>query len=166
MISEGATEGSHLHREGEGSDADAEELINSLQERFKEAMDDDFNTALAIAAIFDTVRGINGWINGTDFRVNAAAMDMLRSARESLSECGAILGVLKEAPSAFIADLQSKRSKEFKIDDAEVEDLVDERWDARLAKDWKRSDEIRDQLAAMGVVLKDSAEGTTWELKG
>jgi len=150
-------------REGEGPDAEAEEMINSLDERFRMAMDDDFNTAAAIASFFDTVRAINGWINSASFVRNEKAVDIVRTAIEALVECGSVLGVLQVGPSEFLESLQAKRAARCKVDTSEIESLVNQRWDARLAKDWKRSDEIRDRLADMGVVLKDSAEGTSWE---
>lgn len=164
------SEGAHLsqagEREGEGSDADAEELINSLAERFEEAMDDDFNSALAIAAIFDTVRAINRWINAPGFIGTKAALSVLGKGKETLLEVGDVLGILKSDPAGFIKSLQQSRRSDKKIDAAEVESLIAERWEARSAKDWAKSDEIRDELSAMGVVIKDSKEGTTWELKG
>jgi cysteinyl-tRNA synthetase len=126
-------------------------------------MDDDFNTALAIASFFDTVRAINGWINSASFVRNEKTFEILTKARESLVECGAALGVLQVEPAGFLQTLQQKRAGGSKVDTSEIEALVDERWDARVAKDWKRSDEIRDRLADMGVVLKDGAEGTSWE---
>ncbi|MBE9535787.1 MAG: cysteine--tRNA ligase [Proteobacteria bacterium] len=150
-------------REGEGPDAEAEEMVNSLEERFRSAMDDDFNTALATASFFDTVRAINGWINSASFVRNEKTLDIIRTAREALVECASVLGVLQVEPAGFLEALQAKRAGGCKVDTNEIESLVDQRWDARIAKDWKRSDEIRDKLADMGVVLKDSAEGTSWE---
>lgn len=150
-------------REGEGADAEAEEMINSLDERFRSAMDDDFNTALATATFFDTVRAINGWINSDSFLLNGKTIDIVRSAREVLVECASVLGVLQVQPSEFLKALQAKRSGVCKVDRSEIEVLVGERLEARLAKDWKRSDEIRDKLTAMGVSLKDGSQGTSWE---
>ena len=147
-------------------DNHAEELINSLDERFIDAMDDDFNSALAIAAIFDTIRSINRWINAPGFIGDKAAIAALGKAKENLLGAGEVLGILKSDPARFIESLQQSRKKDQKIDTAEVEALVDERWKARSAKDWAKSDEIRDQLSLMGVVIKDSKDGTTWELKG
>lgn len=166
VLSQGADISHTGQREGEGADADAEELINSLAKRFEEAMDDDFNSALAIAAIFDTVRSINRWINAPGFVRTKAAIAVLGKAKEILLEVGDVLGILKSDPASFIESLQESRRSDKKVDSAEVEALIAERWEARSAKDWAKSDEIRDQLSAMGVVIKDSKDGTTWELKG
>ena len=147
-------------------DNHAEELINSLAERFEEAMDDDFNSALAIAAIFDTVRSINRWINAPGFIGSKAAVAVLAKAKETLLDVGEVLGILKSDPARFMESLQDSRKKDQKIDTAKVEALIAERWGARSDKDWAKSDEIRDQLSSMGVVIKDSKDGTTWEIKG
>ena len=163
LISNGADAGNSAQTEER--DADTEELINSLGERFEEAMDDDFNSALAIAAIFDTVRSINRWINAPGFIGGKAAITVLSKAKETLLDVGEVLGILKSEPACFIESLQQSRKKDQKIDTAKVEALITERWEARSAKDWAKSDEIRDQLSSMGVVIKDGKDGTTWEIK-
>lgn len=152
-------------REGEGAEAEAEDKINTHTERLCAAMDDDFNTALATAAIFDTVRAINGWINSQDFVRSVTTMEIIKSARDTLVGTGYLLGILQKDARTFIDGLQQKRMKEHKLDPDEVDSLIAERWRARLNKDWKRSDEIRAQLSAMGVILKDGAERTSWEIK-
>ena len=70
------------------------------------------------------------------------------------------LGLLRENLALWSARKQDLR----KIDAGQVESLIASRSEARKAKDWAASDRIRDELAAMGVVLKDSKEGTTWEV--
>ena len=165
VLSEGAEDVLSGHREGEGVDAEAEDMINSHSERFCEAMDDDFNSALAIAAMFDTVRAINRWINASDFMRSPAALEILSQAKDALVETGNVLGMLEVEPVKFHDVLQVKRKKDHQLDAREVDTMVAERWQARLDKNWKRSDEIRDRLASMGVILKDGAESTSWEVK-
>ncbi len=166
IVKEGADSSQGGHREGEGEDAEAEELINTLYDRFREAMNDDFNTALAIASIFETVRAINRWINSPLFLKSRTAIKILVKARSSLTETGNVLGVLVSDPSVFLSVLQKKRSDKHHVNESLIEELVAERWAARNNKEWGKSDQIRDRLAEMGVTLKDSSDGTTWELKG
>ncbi|MDH3972983.1 MAG: cysteine--tRNA ligase [Deltaproteobacteria bacterium] len=152
-------------REGDDYDGEAEELIHSLVERFTEAMDDDFNSAAAIAAIFDTVRAINRWINSHDFRRTAKAVEILEEGKRRFETLGEVMGILGHEPEQFFKKIRQKRSEGQKIDEEEVKVLVTERIRAREAKNWQKSDEIRDKLQRMGVILKDGPEGTSWEIK-
>lgn len=152
-------------REGEGVDGEAENLINSHEERFSLAMDDDFNTALAIASIFDTIRAINRWVNDSDFVENSTSIDILAAAKATIINTGNVLGLMEKEAHLFLDELQERRAEEHDIDSKKVEKLVAERWQARIDKDWKRSDEIRDSLDSMGVMIKDGSNGTIWEVK-
>ena len=117
---------------------------DSTKQSFTDAMDDDFNTPLAIAALHELVKGIN------TARDNNANDEQLRSAQAVLRELTDVLGLR----------LQEKQGSSEQ--DAEVEALIVERTEARQQKNWARSDEIRDQLKEMGVVIEDSKDGTTW----
>ena len=119
--------------------------------RFKEAMDDDFNTPEAYSALFDLVREINR-LRDTDLQAAAGL-----AAR--LKELAGVLGVLQLEPEAFL-----QAGAAGKVDAAEVEALIAARLQARAEKNWAESDRIRDQLSAMGVVLEDGKGGTTWRL--
>ncbi len=110
--------------------------------QFEEAMDDDFNTADAITAIFDLVRFIN---TNTDENSSASFLKALKDQLVMLSDiCGLI--VEKEEESL----------------DAQVEELIAKRQKARKNKDFAAADAIRDQLLQMGIVLEDTREGVKW----
>ncbi|PSV17863.1 cysteine--tRNA ligase [Photobacterium kishitanii] len=119
--------------------------------RFKEAMDDDFNTPEAYSALFDMAREINRL--KTDDVVAASVL----GAR--MRELADILGLLSQEPEVF---LQGGAGED---DVAEIEALIQQRLDARAAKDWAAADDARDKLLAMGIVLEDGAQGTTWRRK-
>ncbi len=119
--------------------------------RFGEAMDDDFNTPEACAVLFEMAREVNR-LRETDLPAAAAL-----AAR--LKVLAGVLGVLQMEPDAF---LQAGAAS--KVDAAEVDALIAARLQARAEKNWAESDRIRDQLAAMGVVLEDGKGGTTWRL--
>ena len=125
-----------------GGEETAPELAGRLAPPFDEAHADDLNTARALGVLFDWVRDVNvslerGELTGADARASAAA----------LRGVDAVLGVLPPA----------------EILPAEVEALIEERLDARKRKDFARSDAIRADLAAQGIVLEDTPAGTRWK---
>ncbi|NJD91955.1 MAG: cysteine--tRNA ligase [Geobacter sp.] len=150
-----------------GHDADAraelQEKTEALQGHFCAAMDDDFNTALAIAHVFDLVRAINRVVAAKN--VDAQVVSLLEKAGEEIAVIAKVLGVLDSVPAEFLSRMKARKSSDLAIDAAEIDRLVAERTAARKARDFKKSDEIRDQLHAMGIELLDSAAGTEWRVK-
>lgn len=116
--------------------------------QFKEAMDDDFNTPNAISVLFEMAREINKLKGEDKTKANQLA------AR--LRELGDILGLLQQDPENF---LQAGANDD---EVAKIEALIKQRNEARAAKNWAAADEARNQLNAMGIVLEDGANGTTW----
>jgi cysteinyl-tRNA synthetase len=123
-------------------------------------MDDDFNTAQALGFVFDLVRTVNRVL-----AEGGADVALLAQARDSIRQVGAVLGIVTSEPDAFIARLKSRKAAELPISPDEIERLIQERLAARKARDFVRADEIRDLLAAQGIMLLDSAQGTTWNVK-
>ncbi|HIF9133667.1 TPA: cysteine--tRNA ligase [Photobacterium damselae] len=119
--------------------------------RFKEAMDDDFNTPEAYSVLFDMAREINRL--KTD---DMAAASVLGARMRELAD---VLGLLGQEPEAF---LQSGANDD---DVAEIEALIQQRLDARATKDWAAADQARDKLTEMGIILEDGPQGTTWRRK-
>jgi cysteinyl-tRNA synthetase len=107
---------------------------------FKTAMDDDFNTPGAIAVLFDLAAAVN--------RGQKADAPLLKAL-------GGVLGILQQAPRDY---LQGGAG----LDEAAIRRLIDDRAAAKKERDFARADRIRDELAALGVELKDSPQGTTW----
>jgi cysteinyl-tRNA synthetase len=113
--------------------------------RFIEAMDDDFNTALGMAALFDLAKEINTSVKpGASKALAEGALNLLR-------ELAGVLGILEKEAEADL--------------DAEIQALVDARQAARKAKNWAEADRIRDQLASMGILLEDTPQGVRWKRK-
>lgn len=116
--------------------------------KFKEYMDDDFNTPGAISVLFDLVKQIN--------KADDETASVLAGRLKQLSS---VLGILEQDPATFLMSGANN-------DDAqEIEALIKERNEARLAKDWARADAARDKLKAMNVELEDGPNGTTWHRK-
>ena len=119
-----------------------EEKLNSFRKEFTDAMDDDLNTADAIAAIFDIVYMANTEINAESSKQAA------EKTLELIRELGGILGLfIKETKQSI---------------DAEIEELIADRNKARAEKNWAKADEIRDKLKEMNIVLKDTPNGVQW----
>lgn len=122
---------------------------NSFVVDFCQAMDDDFNTPQALAVLFELAK-----------QLNVAKQKQESNAGElaaTLKSLGGLLGLLQLAPASF---LQGGAG-----DDEEaviIEALIKQRNDARASKDWAAADDARDKLAAMKIILEDSATGTTW----
>jgi cysteinyl-tRNA synthetase len=138
--------------------------VLSFQSRFKEAMDDDFNTALALGNIFELVRCVNRVIaeNGTR---SGIGRDLFAEVRDKLREVGNVLGVFISEPAAYLARIKARKMAGVELDPDEIERLITERAAARRAKDFRKSDEIRDYLLARNIQLLDGPQGTTWKVK-
>jgi len=123
-------------------------LDNSYVVQFKQAMDDDFNTALALPVLFELAREIN-----KEKELNPAKASELAAV---LVKLGEVLGILQGDAESF---LQAGGSDD---DVAEIEALIEKRNQARLNKDWAAADEARTALTAKGIVVEDKNGVTTW----
>lgn len=124
-------------------DAELINQLNSRREQFIAAMDDDLNTADGVAAVFELVKDIN-----TKILDKAVSKNVCETAAEVFDELCGVLGIL-----------YNRKSNDL---DAEVEALIAKRQEARANKDWAAADKIRDDLKAMGIILKDTPQGVTW----
>jgi cysteinyl-tRNA synthetase len=125
----------------------------SYQARFNDAMDDDFNTAEALAVLFELAREINR------LRDKGESDEAARLGA-SLRQLGDILGLLQDDPDSFLKG--SERDATAGLSAAEIENLIAQRNAARQAKNWAEADRVRNLLAEQGIVLEDTAGGTTW----
>ena len=119
------------------------EEAKKFQENFDEAMDDDFNTADAIAAVFDLVKFAN---TNAGEGSSKAFVEALKKMIQDLCD---ILGLITEKKAELL--------------DADIENLIQERQDARKAKNFARADEIRNELLEKGIILEDTREGVKWK---
>ena len=131
--------------EGEktAKELELEPEIQGYVKKYEESMEDDFNTADAIAAIFELVKFANTQADGTSTK------GFVQELLDTIVHLSDILGLLV--------------NKEADVLDEDVEKLIEERQIARKEKNFKRADEIRDQLADMGIILKDTREGVQWK---
>ena len=118
------------------------EFIEKAKTDFIIAMDDDLNTADALAAIFTLVRDINTAI------ANGAGKDTLNACAQMFDELTGVLGLVYNRKTEAL--------------DSEIEQLIAKRTEARKNRDFKTADEIRDKLKEMGIILEDTPQGVKW----
>lgn len=138
----------HLLENSEEKDLTAEEAAaleeaKSFVKKFEDAMDDDFNTADAIAAVFELVKFMNTHTSAENSK------GYLETLKKELTELTDILGITVE--------------KEEELLDSDIENLIEERQAARKAKNFARADEIRQELLEKGIILEDTREGVKWK---
>ena len=126
---------------------------SGFRERFADAMDDDFNTPVAISVLFDLAREIN---RRRETGVEAGDLAGL------LIELGGVLGILQSNPEQY---LQSGAQATSGLSAEKIDALIKARNAARAQRQWREADRIRDELAVNGVVIEDAASGTTWRRK-
>ena len=136
-----------------------------LETRFREAMDDDFNTALAIAHLFDGVRTMNRLVATKKFAKKAELVAQVRDLHATILRLGEVLGLFRSEPTAWLKKVRFSGLIKLNITQEEIEGLIKQRLQARKEKEFTRSDEIRDELDARGILLLDTRAGTTWRLK-
>lgn len=125
------------------SDNDIYKQLVALKDKFEAAMEDDFNTADAISAIFEMVKLANSSLTAD------SPLSLINGCKELITSLCDILGV--------------ECKKEETLLDEDIEKLIAERQEARKNRDFARSDEIRDELAAKGILLEDTREGVRWK---
>lgn len=119
-------------------------LQNEFTQRFHEAMQDDFNTPVALAVLFDLAREINKSQN-----IKLAA---------TLKYLGNLLGILEQEPEVFL----KQRATNISISESEIDNLIQQRDQARKEKKWTLADQIRDELLQKNIIIEDNAEKTRW----
>ena len=129
--------------EGDGDLEKIKSILSPRQTQFDEAMEDDLNTADAIAAVFELVRDIN--INVIENNASKAAVEYAAELFDALT---GVLGLVYNRKNESLDD--------------EIEKLIAERNEARKNKDWATADRIRDDLKAQGIVLEDTSQGVKW----
>jgi cysteinyl-tRNA synthetase len=146
-------------RDAQGEQADPEWVakLDDYRSQFEEAMDDDFNTPRAIAALFDLSREVNSLLNSgqpTSRPTLEAIQGLFKAAG------GDVLGLVFDQPLQMGGPAQQDLS----VVDGLVRILIELRQEARQARDWARADAIRDRLTEVGILLEDGPEGTRFRL--
>lgn len=141
-----------------------EEIDKNLDD-FYEAMDDDFNTARALAGLSNLLRLSNEFIS----KKGQIQKDVLRSTliylREKIMTMAGVLGIMDKEPQKALKDITLMKAKRFGINIEEVQRLIEERAAARKEKNFAKADEIRERLLKEGIALMDTPQGTVWRIE-
>ena len=127
------------------------------------ALDDDFNTAKAMASVFELVRAVNRF--GNHKKAKKRGGPVVAGALRALALVSETLGVLTMSVDDFQEEVKAKRCASNGICRESVEARIAERTEARANKDWARSDALRDELDADGIILMDGTDTTTWRMR-
>ncbi len=149
---------------GEGSlnaEKKFEEAEGHFKERFEEAMDDDFNTALAVGNIFEFIKDVNKYLDRKPS--GQKARELLQKAKELLSAVGKVLNIFSRTPEEWYRALMT--TKKIGLSIQEILERIKERQDARQEKDWDMADRIRKELEEKGIILEDKEGRTDWKVK-
>ncbi len=136
-----------------------------LWEEFTRAMNDDFNSARALAAVFEAVKKGNKCLDEANDAPSNEDKRLLNMMHSDIKAISNILGIFMMRPAAYFAAKKEKGMADKDIDPAMVENLIAQRAAARKEKNFARADDIRDQLQAMNIVLEDGPEGTVWRFE-
>jgi cysteinyl-tRNA synthetase len=135
-----------MDADGKGCGEKIGAVMNDVQRRFEEAMDDDLNISIALAALFDFVREVNKLLDD-----NMLSKEEAEEVYEVMMKIDKVLGVIGEI------ERKERLPKE-------AEELIHRREEARKAKDWETADKIRKQLRSMGIIIEDTSQGVKWKI--
>ncbi|MEA1923794.1 MAG: cysteine--tRNA ligase [Pseudomonadota bacterium] len=144
----------------EAGTSSLDDKVEAWRQEFITAMDDDFNSAAAVAVLFEVSKDINRRLDAGETAIDSQAAAQVA---EFMREIGEPLGLLQEVPRDFLQRTTGKTDDQLAA--AEIENLIAARATARKERNWAEADRVRDILDENGIILKDSAEGTKWQRK-
>lgn len=140
-----------------------QKAVQEADDKIAEALDDDFNTAEVMARIFEVVRQFNNLCRGpgkmTPEKIAASEVFL-----HWVKNKGSVMALFQEPPAEYLIRLDDMLLERKQLDRKQIDAKVTARTQARQNKDYKTSDQIRDELVGMGIQLRDTAEGTEWEV--
>jgi cysteinyl-tRNA synthetase len=155
--------------QGKGGNAvvldESRQTIQSFKSRFEEAMDDDFNTAQALGYFYDLQRHLNILLEILKDHPTEEIISLLKLALDHFTRLGWIFGLFQADPETYLEEQKKEGLKKVNLSEEEILRLIEERNISRKEKNWKRADEIRNDLLSKGIILEDTPSGTIWRLK-
>ena len=144
--------------------ADVAREWDDLGPSVSHALDDDLNSAQAFGHIFTQVRLVNRLLEDKSLRAGDGAKALFDDFLARAADWNARLGLFGQDPAAFLTAMRDQKARRRQLDTAQVETLMEQRAEARRNKDFARSDALRDELAALGVLVRDTPQGQQWDL--
>lgn len=143
-----------------------DEIPNSIISKFIEAMDDDFNTAVAIANLHTIFKYANNIMKSAKKDNKNIVANTLKKILEDINEVySGVLGLFEQQPEEFISNMKQKYLKKLKIDVNYIKSEIEKRAIAKKEKNFETADSIRAKLEKDGIILNDTKDGTTWDFK-
>lgn len=143
-----------------------DEIPNSIISKFIEAMDDDFNTAVAIANLHTIFKYANNIMKSAKKDNKNIVANTLKKILEDINEVySGVLGLFEQRPEEFISNMKQKYLKKLKIDVNYIKSEIEKRAIAKKEKNFETADSIRAKLEKDGIILNDTKDGTTWDFK-
>jgi cysteinyl-tRNA synthetase len=140
-----------------------QKTLDQAKAQAEAALDDDFNTALAMGSYFEVVRAFNAIVR-TPGKVTPQKAAVARAFLEWTQWLGGLMSLYAEPPAEFLRFLDDMLLKKNGVSRADVDKLVADRTGARAAKDFAKADELRGKLQEMGIMVQDTAQGSEWEV--
>ena len=141
------------------------ETLKTIVPKFIEVMDDDFNSALAISNLHIVFRDINNIMKTANKANKQIVANTLAKALEDIKSVYKILGFFEQEPDEFISNMKEKYLGKLNISVNEIENKIAKRAEAKKNKDYETADAIRAELDKKGILLNDTKDGTTWDIK-
>ena len=142
----------------------ANEVADGIEAKFREAMDDDFNTPVAVAELFADFKYVNNLLKDNKVPADEKAY-ILNKIKSEIVKLYNIMGLFKEDVQGLIDDLKNKYINKLGLDVAEIERKIEERATAKLEKNYELADRLRNELDQNGIILNDSKDGTNWDIR-
>jgi cysteinyl-tRNA synthetase len=137
------------------------QLLSAFREKFEEAMDDDFNTALAFGHIYELIRECNRFLDGKPSGQESG--ELMQKTKKLLTEAGTVLNIFNRTPLAWYRSLMD--IKQIGLSEENIHEQIRNRQEARNRKDWQNADVIRRELEEKGIILEDKKSRTDWKIK-
>jgi cysteinyl-tRNA synthetase len=139
-------------------------IVENIQKSFNNSMDDDFNTTTAISDLFSICKYINSLIINRKFAKEDISIT-LSQIKDKLVQVFSVIGLLKENPQEFVDELRNKHLKILGISSEDIEEIILQRANTKADKNYEVADKLRNNLLDQGIILNDSKDGTSWDIK-
>ena len=141
------------------------DIVDTIKEKFIEAMDDDFNTPVVIANLHNIIKYVNNLIKNLKENNKEQTANTLAKIWKEMSEVYGVLGLFKQEPEEFVKELRTKYLEKLNIKEEYIEEKIKERKTAKENKNYELADTIRKELTEKGIILSDANNETTWDIE-
>ena len=141
------------------------QAIESFSARFEEAMDDDFNTAQALGYFYDLQTHLNSLLSFSKGQPTEEIASLFKKGFDHFTGKGWVFGLFGEDPKGYLTRQRNEGLKRLNLTEQAILRSIEERNLARKERNWKKADEIRNDLLSKGILLEDTPSGTNWKLK-